>query len=161
MYLVATAGCEPERPHDPKSLISGIGPVVPLVAGRGRGDFADPSAVRTHAQSRAEIELPRARGPYTARNEFSLETVVRTVARTTYRSRFRVAYGQRRAQSGAQRSDANDYIPNVSPYRTHDREFPLTLGFSTDEPSEILPSVPPLKRYAAPTVGQNCPPVGG
>lgn len=33
------------------------------VAGRKRGDFWDSSHVRTHAQSRAEIESPRARGP--------------------------------------------------------------------------------------------------
>ena len=35
-----------------------------FVAGRGRGDFADSSLVRTSAQSRAEIESPRARVPY-------------------------------------------------------------------------------------------------
>ena len=38
--------------------------VVTFGAGRDRGDFLDSSLVRTHAQSRAEIEFPRARGPY-------------------------------------------------------------------------------------------------
>ena len=47
------------------------------VAGRRRWDFADPSCLRTHAQSRAEIESPRARGPYMAGCEFSHGTVLR------------------------------------------------------------------------------------
>ena len=41
VYFAATAGCGPARPHDPKSLMSPVGPVVPLVAERRRGDFHD------------------------------------------------------------------------------------------------------------------------
>ena len=123
------------------------------VAERRRGDFGDSSRVRTHAQTRAEIESPRARGPYMAGCEISSATVLRTAALRLKRQRSLVAYGQRRAQSGPHRSYANDYVPNASTCRTHDPEFPPTLGFSTDEPSVVLPSVPPLKKYTAPTIG--------
>ena len=42
-----------------------------FVAARRRGEFLDSSLVRTHVQSRAQIESPRARVPYTAGCEFS------------------------------------------------------------------------------------------
>ena len=48
-----------------------------FVAERRWGDFCDSSPVRARAQSCAEIESPRARGPCTAGCEFSAATVLR------------------------------------------------------------------------------------
>ena len=73
--------------------MSGVGPVVTLVAERGREDFCHSSAARTHAQSHAEIESPRARGPYMAGCDFSAATVVRAAALQLQDVRFLVAYG--------------------------------------------------------------------
>ena len=90
------------------ALGSGIGPklidrrsphasasrgMVTFVAGRRRGDFGDSSLVRMDAQSRAEIESPRARGPYTARCEYCPATGVRPDALQSKRQRFLFAYG--------------------------------------------------------------------
>ena len=62
-------------------------------AGRCSGDSVDSSDVRTHAQSRAQLESPRARGPYTARCEFSPATVLRVTALQSNSTRCLVAYG--------------------------------------------------------------------
>ena len=72
--------------------MSGVGAVMTFVAGRRRGDFGDSSPVRTHAQSRAEIESTRVRGPHTAGCEFSPATVLRPAALQFERKRFHAAY---------------------------------------------------------------------
>lgn len=55
--------------------------------------FGDSSLVRTRAQSRAEIESPRARVPYMAGWEFPPATVVSPDALVSKRKRSLVAYG--------------------------------------------------------------------
>ena len=50
------------------------------VAERSRGDFPNPSFMRTHAQSRAEIESPRARGPYSRMGIFCYDKAARRCA---------------------------------------------------------------------------------
>ena len=53
-----------------------------FVAVRSRGDIRNRSRVRSHAHSRAEIESPRARVPYTAGREFfSNDTAARGCAK--------------------------------------------------------------------------------
>ena len=69
-------------------------------AERRSGVSCDPSPVRTHAQSRAGIESPRARVPYTAGCELAPTTPVRAHAQATYSRRSRAAYGQHRSQAG-------------------------------------------------------------
>ena len=66
---------------------------VTFVAGTRRGDFVDPSLVRTRAQSRAEIGSPRVRGPFTAGCEYSVVTVMRTAALPSKPTRSPAAYG--------------------------------------------------------------------
>ena len=66
MYCVSTVGYEPAWPRDPKSLMSGIGPVVTFAAGTKHPEICNRSHVRTHAQSCAEIESSRARVLYIA-----------------------------------------------------------------------------------------------
>ena len=82
-----------------------VGPHSPdpgtFVAGTRRWDFGDSSLVRIHAQSRAELESPRARVPYIAGCEFSPVTVLLTGAQTTYFKRYRRAYGHGRSEVGA------------------------------------------------------------
>ena len=65
-------------------------------AERRRGEFYNPSVTRTPAQSRAELESPRARVPYIAGWEFPTTTDVRVNAHDTYSNCFRAAYGHYR-----------------------------------------------------------------
>ena len=82
-------------------------PEIPMaerfVAERGRGDFANRSRARPHAQSRAELESLRARVPYIAGCEFSPATVLRGTAHSAYRKRFLGAYGSHRPSVGTPR----------------------------------------------------------
>ena len=73
-----------------------------FIAGRENRKICDSSLVRTHAQSRARIKSSRARGPHTARCEFSPATVLRTGALQSKRTRSLVAYGPRRSQTALQ-----------------------------------------------------------
>ena len=75
-------------------------PHMTFGAGRCSGDFGDSSLVRRPAQSRPQLESPRARGPYTARSEFSRATVLRADAQAKYSKRFRPAYGLRPSTAG-------------------------------------------------------------
>ena len=61
-------------------------------AGRRPWDFSDSTLARTHAQSRAELESPRAREPCTAGSEFFPATALRTAAPQSKRTRSRAAY---------------------------------------------------------------------
>ena len=69
-----------------------------FVAGRRSRDLGDSSRMRTHAQSRPEIESPRARSPYTAGSEFSPATVLRPAALQFERKRFHAAYANVRGK---------------------------------------------------------------
>ena len=64
-----------------------------LVAETRCGDFRHRSRVRTFAQSRADLESPRARVLYTAAHEFPISTVLRTAALQSRQRRFLAAYG--------------------------------------------------------------------
>ena len=130
-YLAATAGCGPARPHVPKSLMSPVGPVVPLVAGRRRpasrrftkranmcADHArtfDPSGATTHYRGRCEL-VPT--------------TLVLTRAQAPYRKRFRAAYAPHRSRAVApcrqfpKRSPAAHTDPHRGPALT----FTITIG---------------------------------
>ena len=89
-----------------------------FVAETRGGDFVDSSLVRTHAQSRAGIESPRARVPYTAGCELPAATPLRTAAQAQYRRRYRSAFGHRRPPTGAPRP----YVVHEDPGAMH----PLT-----------------------------------
>ena len=78
-----------------------------FVAGRTRADFCDPSHVRTHAQSHAEIESSRARGPDMSGCEIRLATGLRAAAHTKYSKRDRCAYGHDRSRAGPPRLDTH------------------------------------------------------
>ena len=63
-----------------------------FASGRRPRGFCDRSDVRIHAQSRADLESPRAGVPYLLRCDFSPPTVLRTPALQSNRKRFRAAY---------------------------------------------------------------------
>ena len=72
---------------------SGRASCATLVAERRHRNSADSPFVRTSAQSRAAIESPRARVPYTDGTEFSASPVLRTAALQSKRTCFLPAYG--------------------------------------------------------------------
>lgn len=57
-------------------------------------EIFDWSLVRTHTQSRAELESPRARVPCTAGYEFSTSTMMRAPTFQSNRTRSLTAYGE-------------------------------------------------------------------
>ena len=65
-------------------------------AGMRSRSFCITSRVRTHAQTRADIESPRVRGPYLARCELPPTAPLRAAAQAQYRTRYRSAFGHRR-----------------------------------------------------------------
>ena len=95
VIFVATVGCKPERPHAPKSLMSGIGPVVTLVAKEVSGT----SAIRhscEHMRSRTRRLNYLARGVLNLTGcEFSPPIVLRPDAPQWKRTRPLSAYGYR------------------------------------------------------------------
>ena len=92
--------------------------------------------MRTEAQSRAEIESPRARGPYTARCELSATTPPRMAAHIQYRRRYRCAFGNCQPP-GAPRPYVVDEDPNA--IRPHN-----SLRYRPPAPEAIFsPSWPP------------------
>ena len=104
-------------------------------AGSRRQNSAVSSLMRTHAQSRAELEPPRARGPYMPECKFSAATVLRTAAQALYQTRYPAAYGHRRSPTGALRPTANyDIAAALHPpgpsivKRTLPFHFPPTLS---------------------------------
>ena len=122
MYCIATVGCEHERPPDPKMPISGIGPLVTLVAGRSSLSFSALSPTRTPSQSRAQIASSRARDPHTDRCESSPMTVLRPATLQVERMRCLDAYAARQlaAQHSAQLPPPNE----IGPYALA-RQHPL------------------------------------
>ena len=82
-----------------------------LVAGTSRGDFVDASFMRTEAQSRAEIESPRVRVPYSAGCELLVTTALRTAAHAQYRRRYQSAFGHRPPRFGARLPYVVDKVP--------------------------------------------------
>ena len=68
-------------------------PSATFVPGRRHRKICDSSPVRTHAQSRAELESPRARVPFIAGCEISLATALRRRAQFYRVVRYPAAYG--------------------------------------------------------------------
>ena len=90
-----------------------------------RREFWDSSLMRTHAQSRAEIESPRARVPYAAGWELPPGTRLRAGARVKYWNRSPGAYGHRRSSAGTPRSYVEDQVPGTCIGGPRFRGFPL------------------------------------
>ena len=82
----------PDR-HECRGARSCMQGCTMFVAERRWEDFCGQSRVRTDAQARAEIEFPRARGPFTAGCQFSPATKLRSDAPQSKRSRSLVAFG--------------------------------------------------------------------
>ena len=93
------------RPERDRTTIRSKSPGLrTFVAGRCSGDCGDSSDMRRPAQSRAEIESPRARGPYTVRCEFSPATTLRHAAQAKYSKRFLDAYDHRHSPVGGRQT---------------------------------------------------------
>ena len=90
-------------------------------AGRRRADFRDSSDVRTPAQSRAELESPRARVSYMAGGKILFSTVLRAVARYNYCTCYPFAYCHVRPTTRA-------------PHLYVERDVPGTMYRSTGNP---------------------------
>lgn len=82
-------------------------------AGRSRGDIDDSSPVRTNAQSRAQLESPRARVPYIAESRFSLTSMMRGDALAKYWRCFPSAYGHRCSRNGRHRPRVDREAPDT------------------------------------------------
>ena len=96
------------------------------------GNSWNRSHVPAHAQSRAELESPRALLPYMARWELSPATVLRLRAHAKYRTRSLAAYGRRLLEP-----ERLVHTPTIisSPSSTLvslERGPPPTLTFTTD-----------------------------
>ena len=102
-----------------------------FVAGRRSGDFWVSSHVRTHAQTRAEIESPRVRVPYIARFNFLPTTPLRTAAHPQYWRRYRSAFGLRppEPRPGFRTSTTTKQVPCTRQPLT--RQAPSTVTFIT------------------------------
>ena len=92
---------------------------------RSPQEIRDRSNVRTHAQSRADVERLARPVPSTLRRELTLTTELRAGAHVWYRARSRCAYGGRRAQSKTMRLDVHSRVPTPHPGRLHKDEVPL------------------------------------
>lgn len=95
-----------------------------------RREIFDSSTVRTNAQSRAQLESPRARVPYTAGGEFSLATVLRGSAHTAYSKRFLDAYGSHRPRTRTPSSKTGTKFPASPAHRRREPELPSTVTFA-------------------------------
>ena len=122
------------------ALGSGIGPklidrrspyasasrgMVTFVAGRSCGEFGDSSPVPPHAQSRAELEPPRARVPYTAGCKFSPTTVLRALMRSI-RSRRATSSLTRTLRNRPEHQDR----PSMTKFPTRCTDQPKRLAMS-------------------------------
>ena len=91
--------------------------------------FVVRSHMRIHAQTRAEIESPRVRVPYTARCKLPATTPLRRAAQAQYRRRYRSAFGHRRPPTGAPRPYVVDEYPGAMhpltrwPWNTAHRDY--------------------------------------
>ena len=108
-----------------------------FIAGRKSVEFCASSLVRTDAQSRAEIESPRARVPYMAGCEFTSATVLRTTALQLKRSRFLAAYGHRHTTQRALRPFNKNQVPGLL-HRANRR--PRITARRRSSPSDHTPS---------------------
>ena len=75
-----------------------------------RREFRDSSLMRTHARSRAELESPRARVPYTAGCELPPGTRLRAGAHVKYPTRYPPAYAHSRSTDGTRFSYVGDEV---------------------------------------------------
>ena len=115
-----------------------------FVAGRRRRKFRHSSLMRTHAQSRAELESSRARVPYAAGFELTPETRLRTRARVKYPTRYPPAYAHSPSNCGTPFPYVGDEVRcamNRSITRT---QIPARGGLRTPAESQSAPSAPPL-----------------
>ena len=90
-----------------------------------RREFRDSSLMRTPARSRAELESPRARVPYTARCELPPGTRLRTCAHVNYPTRYPPAYAHSRSTDGTRFSYVGDESTAPCIGRSRDRGFRL------------------------------------
>ena len=109
------------------ALGSGIGPklidrrsphasasrgMVTFVAGRRRGDIADSSLARTHAQSRAELKAVAGGLPNMARCESSPTTALPSDALQSKRECCLAAYDHPRSRTEVTRPRADEVVPS-------------------------------------------------
>ena len=95
---------------------------------------------RTHAQSRAVIESPRARDPCTAECEISAATVLRQSALLKYWRCFPFAYGHRPLRNGRHRPSAERDAPDAVDHSELQRPSSLDVAPSTSDHTQSSPS---------------------
>ena len=127
--LIEPKHLERRAPHAPAPR-----GMVTFVAGRRCREICDSPLVRTHAQSRVELESPRARVPYIAGCEISPATVLRADALRSNRTRSRAAYGAGRltAQHLSQELQRVNPSRDLSEHTAISQKPPITqCGCST------------------------------
>ena len=100
----------PQRPPRTSSarLVRNPGTPMMFIAETRCWEFVNPSRVRSHAQSRADVEPSRARIPYTGEREFSSATALRADAHSNDWTCYLGAYGH--FNSGAR--TPRPYVPH-------------------------------------------------
>ena len=109
-------------------------------AGTRCREFFYSSTVRTDAQSRAELECPRARVPYVAGWELPLATTMRAHALPSNSASSLAAYGHSNSPSEPPRLPAEEEPPLPSTARTRQHRTTTTVTFSADT-SIPVPSI--------------------
>ena len=109
-------------------------------------ELVESPVVRTHAQSRAELESPRARVPYLAGYEYSAATVLPAHAQAKYSKRFRAAYGRDRSKAEAPHRTSSTRSPASLTDQHRDAELPSALKSVADRSRrDTIQSVTPAK----------------
>ena len=129
-----------------------------FVAERSWGDLYNRTRVRTHAQSRAELESYRARVPYMGGCDSSPATVLRLGALKSKSKRSRPAYGNLGLRAERPHTWVNEDIPAApSIGRPHESGMPLTVTFAANATTRLFANTttrqpwkpPPTKRVTS------------
>lgn len=134
-----------------------------FVADARRREFCNRSHVRTHAQSRAQIESPRARVPHMPGCELIPTTALRTGARDEHLTRYPSAYCHRQPHAGAPRSLVDPKVSGGMHLPTSRPEISMAEPFGVDTKRPDLVDSSPMRPYAQlrPAIEFSRPRIGG
>ena len=128
-----------------------------FVAARRRGDFVGLSHVRTHAQSRADLESPRARDPLYGRMRIlSCDRAARPCASQILEA-FPGAYGRHRSRAEAPRRTSSTKSPASPADRRWDTELVVAVTSVADTGRHALRNPSHLRTSAQSTRGHRMP----
>ena len=118
--------------------------VMTFVVSTRRRELWDSSLMRTHAQSRAELESPRARVPFEVGCDLSPETRLRTGAHVKYPTRYPPAYAPSRSNDGTPFSYVGDEVHRAMHRPITRTRIPARGGRRIPAESQSAPSAQSL-----------------